>query len=400
MEELIDMMRKKGISHVKVLAIDVEGNSKFMIIPCQGLKEAGKGIGIDGSSIVGLTTVDTSDMIARIDQESAVCVDCDMILFSSIEYEDGRPFEGDPRGILRSVLQDASSYGSFFIKPELEFFIFQDGKPLDSQGYMDPGEGLKIIADTLKSTGLPVERYHHENGPGQYEIEPLMAPALQSCDSLIVLRDTLRYKSHHHEGRATFMPKPLEGEAGSGLHFHILLEKDGKNLFESLSPHALHFIGGLMSHARGITAVTNPTINSYKRLVPHYEAPVHISWGRGNRSALIRIPLGGKTRIEYRSPDPLCNPYLALALILAAGLDGMKNRIEPPPEVTGDIFTSSSPYETLPTTLQEALEELEADSLVRKVMGDHLVKEFIKLKKKEIEVYNSQITRWEYEKYF
>jgi glutamine synthetase len=195
------------------------------------------------------------------------------------------------------------------------------------------------------------------------------------------------------------MPKPLEGEAGSGMHFHILLERDGKNLFESLSQDALHFIGGLMAHARGITAVTNPTVNSYKRLVPHYEAPVHISWGRGNRSALIRIPLGGKTRIEYRSPDPLCNPYLALALILAAGLEGMKNRIEPPPEVTGDVFTSPSSHETLPTTLQEALEELETDTLARQVMGDHLVKEFIALKKEEIQAYSRQITQWEYKKY-
>lgn len=399
MEQLLDMMRKNGKSHAKILVIDVEGNSKFMIIPRKGLKEAGEGVGIDGSSIVGLTTVDTSDMIARIDKESAVCVDEEVILFSTIEYEDGRPFEGDPRGILQSVLRDASSYGSFLIKPELEFFILQDGTPLDTQGYMDSGEGLRIIADTLNSTGLPVERYHHENGPGQYEIEPLMAPALQSCDSIILLRDVLKEKARHYAGRATFMPKPLEGEAGSGMHFHILLERDGKNLFESLSQDALHFIGGLMAHARGITAVTNPTVNSYKRLVPHYEAPVHISWGRGNRSALIRIPLGGKTRIEYRSPDPLCNPYLALALILAAGLEGMKNRIEPPPEVTGDVFTSPSSHETLPTTLQEALEELETDTLARQVMGDHLVKEFIALKREEMQAYSRQITQWEYKKY-
>lgn len=399
MEELLDMMRKNRISRAKILIIDIEGNAKFMIIPHEGLKEAGETISIDGSSISGLTTVDTSDVVARIDTESAVYVDDELILFSTIEHEDGHPLEGDPRGILNAVLADAESYGYFFIKPELEFFILQNGKPLDSKGYMDTGEGLQIISDTISSTGVPVERYHHENGPGQYEIEPLMAPAVQSCDNIVLLREVLREKARDRQKTVTFMPKPLEGKAGSGMHFHILLEKKGENCFQSLSQNALYFIGGLMAHARGITAITNPSINSYKRLIPHFEAPVYISWGRSNRSALIRIPLGGKTRIEYRSPDPLCNPYLALALILAAGVEGMRKKKEPPPEVTEDIFTSQNSYETLPTSLSEALDTLNEDPLVRKVMGEHLVEEFIALKKEEINTYSHQITAWEYDHY-
>jgi glutamine synthetase len=399
MEELLDMMRKKRISTAKIVVIDIQGHSKYMIIPREGLQEARDGVSIDGSSIMGLTTVDASDVVAQIDEGSCVCVDDEMILFSTIHHEDGRPFGSDPRGILQSVLDDAASYGSFLIKPELEFFILHDTTPLDTRGYMDGGEGLKIIADTIASTGIPIERYHHENGPGQYEIEPLMAPALQSCDNVILLREVLKQKARHYNVHATFMPKPLAGEAGSGLHFHMLLEANGENLFNSLSSYALYFIGGLLTHAQGITAITNPTINSYKRLVPHFEAPIHISWGQGNRSALIRIPLGGKTRIEYRSADPLCNPYLALALILAAGCEGIQKKIEPPAEVTEDVFTSQPGYETLPTTLQEALEALQKDPLIRKIMGEHLLEEFIALKREEINAYNRQITSWEYDTY-
>ncbi|MBU7047195.1 MAG: type I glutamate--ammonia ligase, partial [Theionarchaea archaeon] len=218
-------------------------------------------------------------------------------------------------------------------------------------------------------------------------------------DNIILLKEALRKKAHSHGLTATFMPKPLKGVAGSGMHVHILLEKNGENLFEGFSEKALYFVGGLLSHARGITAVCNPIINSYKRLVPHYEAPVYITWGKGNRSTLVRIPLGGKTRIEYRAPDPSCNPYLALALILGAGLDGIEKKIEPPESVEGNVFESHTHAGILPSSLKEAITELERDDLVRRILGEHIVREFIAMKLEEIFNYDTHISQWEFDHY-
>ncbi|MBU7025092.1 MAG: hypothetical protein HXS40_13100 [Theionarchaea archaeon] len=260
---------------------------------------------------------------------------------------------------------------------------------------MGAGEGLPLVEEVVNTAGIKVERFHHENGPGQYEIEPVMGPAVPGCDAIIIFKDLLRQKACQKDWNATFMPKPLENEAGSGMHFHLSLEKNGKNLFQRFGDIARHFVGGLLAHAREITAVCNPTVNSYKRLIPNYEAPVTISWGKSNRAALVRIPKGGRTRVEYRAPDPSCNPYLALALMIGAGLDGVKNTIEPPQE--GSRVNSSRG--TLPSSLEEALDELEASELVHEILGAELVEEFITLKKKEIRSYQTHISQWEYDHY-
>ncbi len=392
-------MKKKQIARVNLSVIDIHGHPKFMIIPVNYLEEAVEGIGIDGSSIPGFTTVDKSDLIAKPDVDSALFSKNEVTIFCDIEYEDGRLFEANPRGILKKVLEKEVGRGTFCAKPELEFYFLHNRTPVDVAGYMDHAEGLKILEEVCTDLDVAVEKIHHENGPGQYEIEPQIAPALKVCDTIILLKEGLKQKAQKQQMTATFMPKPLPHEAGSGMHFHVLVEKNGKNLFEPFSTAGLHFVGGLLSHAKGMTAICNPTINSYKRLVPHFEAPVHISWGKGNRSALVRVPRGGKTRIEYRSPDPLCNPYLALAVILGAGLDGVDKRIEPPEEAKEDIFESDRTTDTLPTSLVEALFELEKDTLVQNILGEHLSREFIRLKREEVRTYSTHISQWEYDHY-
>lgn len=396
MKQLVKTMEDKGITQVKFFVTDINGHPRFMIIPRRYLEEAVTGIGIDGSSIPGFTTVDNSDLIAKPDLGSAVFLENEKeaAIFCDVEYENGQSFEGDPRGILKKVLKEKT----FYVKPELEFFFLREGAPLDDKGYMDAGEGLKIIEEAVTNLDISVERIHHENAPGQYEVEPSMATALKACDQIIILKEVLKARADTHKVTCTFMPKPLTGVAGSGMHFHVLLERNGENLFENFTDCASYFVGGLLSHAKGITAVCNPTINSYKRLVPHFEAPVYISWGRGNRSALVRIPRGGKTRVEYRAPDPSCNLYLALACILGAGLDGMEKKIEPPEEVKDNIFESHG-YETLPTSLEEAVEELERDDLVTEILGEHVVRAFIASKKEEIQRYRTHISQWERDYY-
>lgn len=395
MRQLMNIIEEKQITEVRLFIIDISGHPKFMIIPPENLEESMDGIGIDGSSIPGFTTVDTSDLIAKPDSESAVVSGNELIIFCDVYSENGCLFEGNPRTVLKKVVQEYA----FLVKPELEFFLFHGLNPADKKGYMDDAGGLSLVTDVVNSISIPVERIHHENGPGQYEIEPLMAPAVKACDNIILLKDALRRKARKNQLTATFMPKPLKGEAGSGMHFHILLEKNGKDLFEDFEGTTQYFVGGLLSHARGITAVCSPVINSYKRLIPHFEAPVYITWGKGNRSTLVRIPLGGKLRIEYRAPDPSCNPYMALALMLGAGLDGMRRKIKPPPEMKENVFESHAHAGILPTTLEEALQEMEKDDLVSQVLGEHLVREFIKLKREEIRNYTAHISQWELDRY-
>jgi glutamine synthetase len=395
MNKLLSVMKEKGISQAHLAVIDVSGQVKYMIVPRQFLEEGEDGIGIDGSSIPGFTTVADSDLIARPDFDSAVFIKDGVTIFCDVEYEDGRPCEGDSRRILKTILEK----GDFLAKPELEFFLLRDGTPLDDEGYMDEGEGLAIIQTICQSVNVEIERIHHENGPGQYEIEPVIAPALKACDTVVLLKQELKRKAQENGITATFMPKPLPGEAGSGMHFHVLLERNGEDLFENFADTTVYFIGGLLSHARGITAICNPTINSYKRLVPNYEAPVKISWGRGNRSVLVRIPRGGRARIEYRAPDPSCNPYLALAVILGAGLDGIQNKIEPPEEIRENAFEQDIETDVLPATLGEALKELERDDVIRKILGEHLTRTVIVSKRAEIREYATHVSQWELDHY-
>ena len=394
MEKLLSTIEEKGITRVKLFVVDIEGHPKFMIIPSSYLEEAVEGFGIDGSSIPGFTAVDKSDLIARPDLESAIFLEDEVAIFCDVEHEDRRVFEGDPRGILKKVLKK----GTFYAKPELEFFLLRNGIPIDSKGYMDEAEGLIIAVETAVGTGIAIERIHHENGPGQYEIEPLMAPALRGCDQIVLLKEALKQKAKCYQMTATFMPKPLDGKAGSGMHIHILQERDGENLFENFDEYTRYFVGGILSHARGITALCNPTINSYRRLVHNFEAPVHISWGRGNRSTLVRIPQGGTPRVEYRSPDPMCNPYLALAVILESGLDGIKKGIKPPEEAAGNLFKSKK-GKLLPATLEEALKELKKDTFVMEVLGEHIARKFVRLKEQEVTSYKKHISQWELDHY-
>ncbi|MGD2248118.1 MAG: glutamine synthetase family protein [Candidatus Methanofastidiosia archaeon] len=402
MNQLLSTMEKKGITTVRLIITDITGNPKSMIIPRKSFEYARSGIGIDGSSIPGFTTVDKSDLIAVPDVESAVFSQNEVILFCDIyETKNKIPFKGDPRYILKNIV----GKNTFLVKPELEFFLLDgdDKTPIDSNGYMDEGTGLTIIKDVISSLDIAVERIHHENGPGQYEIELVMTPALKACDTIILLKEQLKKHAAKYGVICTFMPKPLFHEAGSGMHFHILWEEQGKNTgknkFEDLNETAQYFIGGLLTHARGITSVCNPIINSYKRLVPNYEAPVIIAWGKGNRSTLVRIPGSGKTRIEFRSPDCSCNPYLALACIIAAGLDGVTKKIKPPPEVTENIFETGSNAQALPLTLEEALLELENDPLIKNVLGEHVLNKFVSIKKAEISKYTTHISQWELDHY-
>jgi glutamine synthetase len=391
MNTLLNAVAEKKIARVRLLVIDIHGCPKFMVIPAGNLEDIAHGMSIDGSSIPGFTNAGSSDVLLKPDLETPYFMGDEVILFCDLYETENTPLSKDGRGILKRI----SPEYQVLAKPELEFFLLKGTLPIDQAGYMDAGEGLPLVEEVVNTAGIKVERFHHENGPGQYEIEPVMGPAVPECDAIIILKDLLRRKAHQKDWTATFMPKPLENRAGSGMHFHLLLEKNGKNLFQGFGDTARHFVGGLLAHAREITAVCNPIVNSYKRLIPNYEAPVNISWGRSNRSALVRIPKGGRTRVEYRAPDPSCNPYLALALMVRAGLDGMKNKIEPPEEGS----SASSSYGMLPSSLEEALDELKASDLVHETLGAALVEEFVTIKKKEIRSYQAHISQWEYDHY-
>lgn len=391
MNTLLNAMAEKKIARVRLLVTDIHGCPKFMVIPAGYVEDIAHGMSIDGSSIPGFTNAGSSDVLVKPDLETPYFVGDEVILFCDLYETENTPLSKDGRGILKRV----SSEYQVLVKPELEFFLLKGTLPVDQAGYMDTGEGLTLVEEVVNTTGIKVERFHHENGPGQYEIEPVMGPTVPGCDAITILKDLLKQKAHRNNWTATFMPKPLADKAGSGMHFHLLLEKNGKNLFQGFGDTARYFVGGLLAHAREITAICNPTINSYKRLIPNYEAPVNISWGKSNRSALVRIPKGGRTRVEYRAPDPSCNPYLALALMVGAGLDGVKNMIEPPEEGS----TVCSPYGTLPSSLEEALDELEASDLVQEILGAELIEGFITIKKKEIRNYQAHISQWEYDHY-
>ncbi|MBU7002018.1 MAG: glutamine synthetase [Theionarchaea archaeon] len=391
MNTLLNAMAEKKITRARLLVVDIHGNPKYMVIPADYVEEVIQGMSIDGSSIPGFTQVGSSDVICKPDVENPHVVGDEAILFCDLYETESSPFSKDGRSILKRVISDYE----VLVKPELEFFLLKGSSPLDQAGYMDAGEGLALVEHVVGTTDIKVERFHHENGPGQYEIEPVMAPAVSGCDAIIILKDMLKKKALQNGWTATFMPKPFADKAGSGMHFHILLEKNGKSLFQGFGDTARYFVGGLLSHAREITAVCNPIINSYKRLVPDFEAPINIFWGKSNRSALVRIPKGGKTRIEYRAPDPSCNPYLALALMVGAGLDGVNHKVEPPEEGSG----GGTPCDVLPLNLEEALNELETSDLVHRVLGAELVEEFIGLKKSEIKEYRAHISQWEYDHY-
>ena len=335
---------------------------------------------------------------------------------------------GDPRGVLRRVLQRSRDMGfdAFNIGPELEFFLFETDDQghattltRDEAGYfdlgpLDHGESTRReICLNLEQMGFEIEASHHECARGQHEIDFKYDEALDCADKIMTFKLAVKSLAQKNGLHATFMPKPLFGLAGSGMHINMSLFRDGKNIFfdekgeKQLSSLAYSFIAGLLEHVKGFTALTNPLVNSYKRLVPGYEAPCYCAWSASNRSALIRIPAarGQSTRVELRSPDPSCNPYLAVAACLAAGLDGIQRGLTPPPEITGNIYEmddstrAASGIQALPSSLEEALREMEADPVIMDVLGGHVASHYIHGKMKEWNEYCIRVSNWELEKY-
>ncbi|MCI9155588.1 MAG: type I glutamate--ammonia ligase [Lawsonibacter sp.] len=433
--DIIRIVREENIEFIRMQFTDIFGQMKNVAITASQVEKAvNNQIMFDGSSIEGFTRIHESDQCLYPDLNSFVILPPEVAggrvarMFCDVYNTDGTPFVGDPRGVLRRVLRRAESMGFdvFNIGPELEFFLFEtdeDGRATirtkDEAGYfdlgpLDHGEATRReISLNLEQMGFEIEASHHENAPGQHEIDFKYNNAMDGADKIMTFRLITKSIAQKNGLHATFMPKPVYGVAGNGMHLNMSLFKDGKNVFydpngeRGLSKTAYSFIAGLLDHIQGFTAVTNPLVNSYKRLSGGHEAPRYRAWSASNRSALIRIPAarGQSTRVELRSPDPSCNPYLAVAVCLAAGLDGIARGLTPPPEITGDIYAMDEAtredqgINTLPDTLKDALEELEKDVLVLDVLGEHVARQYIKGKLKEWNEYQTRVSSWELEKY-
>lgn len=433
-EYVLQKAKENNVKFIRMWFTDILGFLKSFAITIEELKGAlEEGMGFDGSSIEGFVRIDESDMIALPDpstfqmlpwrprDKAAVArMFCDILL------PGGQPFEGDPRLVLKKNLKRAADLGyTYYVGPELEFFYFKDSEspvPLDQGGYFDlipPDEASDLRRDTvltLEDMGIGVEYSHHEVAPSQHEIDLRYTDALTMADNVMTYRLVVKQIAQIHERYATFMPKPIFGVNGSGMHVHQSLFKGKSNAFFSasdkyhLTPIAKSYLAGLLKHAPEITAVTSQWVNSYKRLVPGYEAPCYISWATRNRSDLIRIPeykpgRENATRIEYRSPDPACNPYLTFSVMLAAGLEGIEKKYTPPEPVTQNVF-EMSPEEreergikTLPSNLAEAVQLTETSEVVRKALGAHVFKNFIANKKIEWDRFRIQVTDYEIKRY-
>ena len=434
-KDILRIAKEKKVKFVRLWFTDILGFLKSFAITIRELEGAlEEGMGFDGSSIVGFVRIDESDMVAMPDpstfrifpwkaNEQVVAV-----MFCDILEPDGSPHQGDPRWVLKKNLARAAEMGyTFNVGPELEYFYFQKstGKPeaLDQGGYFDLTP-LDVASDLRKQTvtvleemGVPVEYSHHEVAPSQHEIDLKYREALTMADSTMIYRLVVKEVALKNNVHGSFMPKPIFGVNGSGMHTHQSLFKGKKNAFFDpkdkyhLSDIAKKYIAGLMKHAREITLVTNQWVNSYKRLVPGYEAPVYISWAQRNRSDLIRIPTykPGKelaTRVEYRSPDPACNPYFAFAVMLAAGLEGIERGYPLKDPIERNVYEMSEEdrkrykIDSLPEDLYEAIKITEKSELVRKALGDHVFHQFIENKRIEWERYRARVTDYELEQYF
>ncbi len=433
-EDVLRLARDLDVKFVMLQLVDILGVSKNVAIPVSELEKALRGEHLfDGSSVEGFVRIEESDMVLKPDPDT-FCVfpwgARDAVtarLICDVYNPDGTPFEGCPRHTLKRAIRMAGEMGyTMYAGPEPEFFLFardEKGKPAlqtgDQAGYfdlspVDRGENARrdmVLA--LQEMGFEVEASHHEVAPGQHEIDFRYADALRTADNIVTFRFVVRVIALEHGLHATFMPKPVFGVNGSGMHTHQSLFRNGKNAFydasgkRGLSEVALHYIGGLLAHAKGMTAICNPLVNSYKRLVPGYEAPCYIAWSERNRSPLIRVPAvrGNATRVEFRSPDPSCNPYLALAVMLRAGLDGVKRKIEPPEPMNRNIYEMDENeraklgVDSLPGSLHDAVEDLKKDDLMKETLGEHILRRFIEAKTIEWDVYRTQVHDWEHQQY-
>jgi glutamine synthetase len=432
-KDVLKIVKEKNVSFIQLWFTDVLGVQKiFSITPSELQEGMEEGMGFDGSSIAGFCRIEESDMIAMPDPSTFQIIpwrpsDRPVArMICDIQTPDGKPYEGDPRYILKRTLKKVNDQGyTFYVGPELEYFYFASDKApefLDMGGYFD---GLPVDRATdlrrqtifaLQEMGIRVEYSHHEVAPSQHEIDLRYDEALVMADKVMTYRTTVKEIARQNGVYATFMPKPVFGQNGSGMHVHQSLFRGNKNAFfdgrdkYNLSKMAKHYIAGIMVHAPEITAICNQWINSYKRLVPGYEAPVYVSWARRNRSAMIRVPMykPGKekaTRMEYRSPDPACNPYLAFAVMLAAGMRGVEKAYPLPNPVEEDIFEmdekarEKAGITSLPGSLYEALCTVQGSKLVRDTLGDHIFDKFIENKKVEWDRFRVHVSQFEIDRY-
>ena len=434
-DDIFRMVEEEDVEFIRLQFTDIFGTLKNIAITSSQLEKAlDNKCMFDGSSVEGFVRIEESDMYLypdydtfeifpwRPQQGKVARLICD------VYTPDGKPFEGDPRWILKKTIKEANEMGyRFDVGPECEFFLFHtddNGLPTtlshEKAGYFDLGPndlGENIRRDmvlTLEEMGFEIEASHHEVAPAQHEIDFKYDEVLKTADNIQTFKMTVKTIAKRHGLYATFMPKPKFGISGSGMHINMsLATEEGKNIYADengkigLSDDAYHFIAGIMKHARGMSAITNPLVNSYKRLVPGYEAPVYIAWSAKNRSPLIRIPAsrGNGTRVELRNPDPTANPYLVLALCLAAGLDGIKNKIEVPESVDCNIYEMTpgerraAGIENMPADLKEAVDCLVADEFLCSVLGEHITTKYVEAKMKEWENYTTRVSQWEIDEY-
>ena len=433
-EDIWRMIEEEDVEFIRLQFTDIFGTLKNVAVTTSQLERVlNNEIMFDGASIEGFARVEQSDMFLRPDLDTFAIFPwrpqqgkvarflCD------IYRPDGTPFAGDPRHVLKRTVQEAAEMGyQMDVGPECEFFLFHtddEGNPTtithEKAGYFDVGpldlgeNARRDMILTLEDMGFVVEASHHEDAPAQHEIDFHYDEALKTADDIMTFKLAVKTIAKRHGLYASFMPKPKTGVNGSGMHINMSLARDGVNVFydgqdcNHLSKEGYWFIGGIMKHIAAITAIANPLVNSYKRLVPGYEAPVYIAWSMRNRSPLIRIPAqtGTTQRIELRSPDSATNPYLAIAVCLAAGLDGIRNQIEPPASVEGNIFVMSEEerekagIKYLPTSLAEAIDGLEQDVLIREVLGEHISRKYIEAKKEEWKEYCAAVSSWEIDRY-
>ncbi|MEO2240367.1 glutamine synthetase family protein [Dorea sp. YH-dor226] len=433
-EDILRIVEEEDVGFIRLQFTDIFGTMKNIAITSSQLEKAlDNQIMFDGSSIEGFARVEESDMYLHPDlntfeifpwrpQQGKVAR-----LICDVYKQDGTPFESDPRYILKKVIQDVREMGyEFNVGPECEFFLFHtddDGLPTtlshESAGYFDLGpldlgeNARRDMVLTLEEMGYEIESSHHEAAPAQHEIDFRYDEALTTADNIMTFKLVVKTIAKRHGLHATFMPKPKYGINGSGMHINMSLSRDGINIFQDakdehgLSKEAYCFIGGIMKHMKAITFITNPIVNSYKRLTPGYEAPVYIAWSEKNRTPLIRIPgsRGEYTRVELRSPDPSANPYLALAVCLAAGIDGIRQGIMPPKSVNRNIYEMTEEerkifgIDKLPRSLNEAAREFEKDAYIQEVLGEDLSRKYIEAKTREYQEYRGQVTEWELSKY-